>query len=210
MAEDERRVRRTRRALREALIGLILEKGYERITVQEILDRADVVRSTFYAHYRDKEALLTSCFDDLLAELGRMFGEAEADTPLTDPARPALLLYRQAESRRHIFQALCGRRGGQQINRYLHRLISDLLCEHLRPQLAAASDLPPDLVADFYVDAMLGLMGWWIEHDFPHDAAWLARAFETVAVPGLLTALGQAPGAGRAATHPQRTLPALG
>jgi AcrR family transcriptional regulator len=194
VAEDERRVRRTRRALRDALIGLILEKGYERITVQQILDRADVVRSTFYAHYRDKESLLLSCFDDLLAELGRMLAQAEPGAPLSDPARPAFLLYQQAGGNPRVFRALCGREGGQQVNRQLHRLISELLCEHLRPQLAAAdSDLPADLVADYYVDAMLGLMGWWIEHGFPHDAAWLARAFETLAVPGLLTALGRHP-----------------
>ncbi|MBO0803611.1 MAG: TetR/AcrR family transcriptional regulator [Nocardiopsaceae bacterium] len=58
MPGTDRRVRRTRALLHQALIELILEKGYGRITVQDILDRADVGRSTFYSHYRDKDALL--------------------------------------------------------------------------------------------------------------------------------------------------------
>src|SRR5258707_301232 len=64
----DRRVRRTRRALREALVALIVERGYEKVTVQDVLDRADIGRSTFYAHYRDKDDLFGSCFDDLRAE----------------------------------------------------------------------------------------------------------------------------------------------
>src|ERR1700754_1124415 len=71
MGQDDRRVRRTRRLLREALIALVAERGYERVTVQDVLDRADVGRSTFYAHFRDKEALFASCFDDLRADLRR-------------------------------------------------------------------------------------------------------------------------------------------
>jgi AcrR family transcriptional regulator len=191
MADDDRRVRRTRRALSEALIGLTLEKGYERITVQEILDRADVVRSTFYAHYRDKDALLFGCFDGMFAELTRTVDAMAPGTPLTDPARPAEILYQHASENRRVYRALCGRQGGAHVFRHLHRRLGDQLREHLSPHLAAAGcALPADLVADFYANAALGLLAWWIDHDFPHDAAWLARACRTLVVPGLLTALG--------------------
>src|SRR5689334_24059575 len=63
----DRRVRRTRRLLREALLALVAEKGYDRVTVQDVLDRADVGRATFYAHFRDKDDLLVSGFDELRA-----------------------------------------------------------------------------------------------------------------------------------------------
>src|SRR6266511_3052594 len=88
MADQDRRVRRTRRTLHEALIALILERGYERVTVQDILDRADVGRSTFYAHYRDKEALLLTSFDDVRDELRREFDATPQGQPAADPARP--------------------------------------------------------------------------------------------------------------------------
>ena len=56
--KPDRRVTRTKRLLRQALMQLVREKDYARITVQDILDRADVGRSTFYTHYRDKDDLL--------------------------------------------------------------------------------------------------------------------------------------------------------
>ena len=61
----DRRVQRTRRLLHKALMSCILEKKYESITVQEILNRADVGRSTFYVHFRDKDELLVSGFGEL-------------------------------------------------------------------------------------------------------------------------------------------------
>ena len=59
----DRRVRKTRQLLREALMELTLERGYDHVTIQDILDRADVGRSTFYAHYHDKDDLLVSEFE---------------------------------------------------------------------------------------------------------------------------------------------------
>ncbi|MBR7837796.1 TetR/AcrR family transcriptional regulator [Actinospica durhamensis] len=193
MDEGDRRVRRTRRALRDALIGLTLEKGYAHITVQEILDRADVVRSTFYAHHRDKDSLLFSCFDDVFAELARTLEAAVPGAPLGDPARLAEILYQHAGTNRRVYRALCGRQGGPHVFRHLQRRLGDLLREHLRPYLAAADcELPADLVADYYANAALGLLSWWVDHDFPHDPAWLAQSCRTLVVPGVLTALGQA------------------
>lgn len=177
--------------MREALIGLALEKRYERITVQEILDRADVARSTFYAHYHDKDMLLFSCFDEMFAELACALDAMAPGSPLTDPALPADILYRHASRNRRVYRALCGRQGGAHVFRHLHRRLTDLFREHLRPHLAAAGcELPADLVADYYTTAVLGLLGWWVDQDFPHDAAWLAGACRALAVPGLLAALG--------------------
>jgi len=62
----DRRVQRTRQLLDDALMVLIVEKGYETITVQNIIDRANLGRSTFYAHYQDKEDLLRSGMEELV------------------------------------------------------------------------------------------------------------------------------------------------
>src|SRR4029079_1728498 len=64
-AKADRRVARTRRALKEALTDLILEGGYESGTVQDVIARADVGRSTFYAHFLDKDDLLMAILADL-------------------------------------------------------------------------------------------------------------------------------------------------
>src|SRR6185437_5564859 len=65
----DRRVLRSRRLLQEALVALILERGYDAVTVQAVLDRADVGRATFYAHFEGKEALLLSLFEELRGSL---------------------------------------------------------------------------------------------------------------------------------------------
>jgi len=65
-AKVDRRIRRTRDTLGDALIALMQEKSFEEITVQEVLDRAGVGRSTFYAHYRDKEDLFLSDVEDFM------------------------------------------------------------------------------------------------------------------------------------------------
>lgn len=63
MSSEDRRVRKTKQALRSALDELLLERQYGRISVQDILDRSDVGKTTFYAHYGNKDDLLRSnCF----------------------------------------------------------------------------------------------------------------------------------------------------
>jgi AcrR family transcriptional regulator len=193
MAEQDRRVRRTKRIIGEAFVALILEKGYARVTVQDILDRADVGRSTFYAHYRDKESLLTAAFDDLRTDLR---ADLAAMTPghELNPTSPVGALFDHAYQRRVVYRALCGRQGGDIVQRHLRNLVGDLLREHLRPHLAAAgSDLPVDVVAEFYTSAALGLLTWWVDHDFRHSPAQLAHMYQQLAAPGLLTALGHTP-----------------
>jgi AcrR family transcriptional regulator len=191
MSDQDRRVRRTRRNLHEALIAMILERGYEYITVQDILDRADVGRSTFYAHFRDKEALLLSSFDDLRADLQR---DIDALTPAEAPAnpgQPSTVLFAHAYRHRSIYRALCGgKQGGNLVYRHLHSAIGTMLREHLEPHMAAVgSRLPVDLVSEFHASALLGMLTWWVEHDFPYGPAEMARTYGALAVPGLLAAL---------------------
>jgi AcrR family transcriptional regulator len=189
MAEQDRRVRRTKRVIAEAFVTLILEKGYARVTVQDILDRADVGRSTFYAHYRDKESLLTAAFEDLRVELSADLAATAPDGPMS-PTSPIGALFDHAYQRRAVYRALCGRQGGDIVYRHLRHLIGGLLRDHLRPHLSAAgSDLPVDIVAEFYTSAALGLLTWWVDHDFRHGPVALAHMYQRLAAPGILAAL---------------------
>lgn len=172
MAEQDRRVRRTRRTLHEALISLVLEKDYEQITVQDILDRADVGRSTFYAHFRDKEALLLTSFEDMREQLTEALdGAAPAELP-------AALIFEHAYEHQRVYRALCGRQGGNLVYRHLHDVVGDVLGKHLT---ALGSDLPVEVVAEFYTSAILGLLGWWIDNGFRHDPAWLTDIYRRLA-----------------------------
>jgi AcrR family transcriptional regulator len=178
MAVEDRRVRRTRRMLIEALLALILEKGYSKITVQDILDRADVGRSTFYAHFRDREALLVACFDHLRDEL-RQEVDAAGDGAAPDPARPAAAIFAHAQRRRPVYRALCGRQGGAIVLGHLHGLVRELLAEQLGPH---AGDVPAEVVAEFHASATVGLLAWWVQRDFPYEAAELTGMYRRLAL----------------------------
>ncbi len=163
MTDIDRRVRRTRRILGTALVELVLEKGYDQITVQDILDRADVGRSTFYAHYRDKDALFLANFDDMREEL-------LANVEAADPAHVAAAVFAHAHAHRRVYQAMCGKRGGMMVHRHLHRLITSLLGK--------------DLEAEYYAGALLAMLVWWVDHDFRHGPEKLASTYRELATRG--------------------------
>lgn len=185
VTEHDRRVRRTRGALFDAFFGLVVEKGYEKITVQDILDRADIGRSTFYAHYRDKEALLLACFDDMHNELRSAIDAQTQTGQFIDLAWPAELVFAHAYRNKHVYRALCGKQGGNTVQRYLHAIIGQLLADTLGTQLrAASSELPVGIVAEFYTAATLGLLTWWIDHDFRPGPSGLTTTYRQLATHG--------------------------
>jgi AcrR family transcriptional regulator len=193
---EDRRVRRTRRNLTDALIGLIVERGYQAITVQDILDRADVGRSTFYAHFRDKEALLLSCFDDLREDLRRDLDAMTPGVRPRDPAQPSIVLFAHAYRHRRIYQALFGRHGGTVVHRHVHALVAAALRAHLARHLAAAgSPIPADAIAEFYTSGLLGVLAWWVDQGFPDGPAHVAQLYGTMANPGIMALIGHQHGA---------------
>lgn len=144
MSPTDRRVRRTRTALREALIALIAERDFADITVQDITDRADVGRSTFYAHYADKEDLL----GESLSELGAFArGGAEA-TPLGF----ALPLFHHVHEVRPMFAALLGRSGPPQVQEAFLEAVRELLREHEGDEARVC----------FVAAGFLALARWWV------------------------------------------------
>jgi AcrR family transcriptional regulator len=194
VAGVDRRVARTRRLLAEALLALILDRGYDRITVQDILDRADVGRSTFYTHFRDKQALLLSCFDGLRDELGREL-DATVDTGPLDAGRPAYPLFAHAYRNRRVYRALCGRRGGSIVYDHLHALVRTNLAGYLAPRATAAPVPDAEALAEFCASALLGLLVWWVGQDFPFPPARLARLYGQLATPGIRSVTGYPAGA---------------
>ena len=174
---EDRRVRRTRRSLQRALVALMAERGYEKVTVQEVLDRADVGRTTFYAHFRDKEALFASCFDDLRADLERELS-AMGGAPPDDPASPIGVIFEHAYRNRPVYRAVGAT--------HLH----DLLFGALRDHLAGRSTrLPVEVVAEYHASALIGVLGWWVRADFPYGPAEMARMCREITQPGVMAAL---------------------
>jgi len=116
----DRRVQKTRKLLQDALIELVAEKGYETITIQELLERANVGRSTFYAHFQDKDQLLYSILDRLdelfeqhrkqLLEATKKVRAVE-NTELPLSLSPTLSLFQFVGQNHRFFKAMLGNRG---------------------------------------------------------------------------------------------------
>ncbi|MGB0384319.1 MAG: TetR/AcrR family transcriptional regulator [Ardenticatenaceae bacterium] len=175
----DRRVLRTRRLLKEALISLILEKKYERITVQEILDRADIGRSTFYAHYRDKDDLLIAGMPENLS----IFGADESDMLLP----PTTGLFQHAQENYHLFNAMIGSEGIALVLKTVRKKLSQdwqTRIEHIQTTQKNIP-LPAPVVAHYLSGAFMSLLTWWLDAKMPYPPAEMNHMFHELAMRGL-------------------------
>jgi AcrR family transcriptional regulator len=194
----DRRVRRTRELLHGALISLILEKGYERVTVRDIIDRADIGRSTFYAHFRDKEDLLLAGFE----EVRRLFEPpgSSASSTTTGPARaylePSARLFEHFSEYRTVWRAMAGKQGGTLVRRHLHELLSGIVRDQLQPRAPSGqqTQVPLGVVVEFTVGALLGLGIWWLDEDKPYSPEEMDIFFTQLTEPGIRSGLRPTPG----------------
>src|SRR5690348_9569714 len=102
----DRRVRRSRRLLADALLLLVTEKPFGEITVQDIADRADMNRATFYLHFRSKEELLLSALTEQFDELVSTFGEISPTRPLWENPEIDRLIFAHVAENARIYKAL--------------------------------------------------------------------------------------------------------
>ncbi|WP_280247131.1 TetR/AcrR family transcriptional regulator [Nocardia abscessus] len=151
----DRRVRRTRALLHRALIELMVERAYDRITVRDILARADVGRSTFYAHYRDKDDLLLRSSTDYLRAA---MTAAETDDDAAELLAPVRTLFQLAADHPDIYRALLGRKSGTVLLRTTRVMVAQILAERLRDRLAMPEDEFATTVT-FLSWGVVGLLG---------------------------------------------------
>jgi AcrR family transcriptional regulator len=189
--EVDRRSARTRRALHEALISLILRKGYDAITVQEIIDEADIGRATFYAHYRGKEDLLRGGFAALRAELkaARDAGLAQPGTGQNGPLAFSLALYEHACAYKDVYRAVVGGRGGAVAIQEIRRVLSELVKE----ELSAFNDdgaVSRELALQFIVGTFLTVLTWCLERQPKLAPAQADAMFRRLAIDGIGRSIG--------------------
>jgi AcrR family transcriptional regulator len=180
---QDKRVRRTQQALRSALLELMVERGYEQLSVQDILDRAAVGRATFYAHYRSKEELLVRSMDGLRQHLlehskSRMQHDGHAPLGFT------LAFFRHVDSYRPLWRAIVGRESGFIVERRMRRLLLDVVRMDTRA-VSRKSDRVADLTAHYLVGAIMSVMTWWLDSNVRLTPEQVDRLFRKLALPAL-------------------------
>ena len=180
MTKTDRRVQRTRELLQKALIELISERGYDAITIQDLVDRANVGRTTFYLHYSSKDELFMSCHEAIVSEfrIGPLHPLSREEL-LSPEAPPGMTsAYRHLEDARallyHIFQG--------KDSLLILRRIRDWSAQEIEASLRAAfaeahSTIPFDVLANYLAGAQIALVQWWLEKRQPYTPENLAQTF---------------------------------
>lgn len=177
----DRRVQRTHRLLTDALVALILERGWEAVSVQDVCERADVGRSTFYTHFADKEDLLAGGLD----ALGVFLRE---QAPLSEDSRPLAFargMIEHADEQRRLFRAVVGKRSGQIVQHRFRELLTDLVredLEHFAPGHARV-----EVTTRFVAGAFFELLIWWLEARASLHKEELERELHRLAAPVIAT-----------------------
>ncbi|NTU97156.1 MAG: TetR/AcrR family transcriptional regulator [Chlorobiaceae bacterium] len=193
--KEDRRINRTRKLILEALMSLIIERGYENVTVQDIIDRADVGRSTFYAHFRDKDELLISWFEHLRTLFEQQQQELlDARKTGKEPGLNIVLdLFRHTGNHHRLYKAVAGRQSGEMILKYLHRYLTGLLLPILEDAVKKRPSLPipVEVTTHHLVSSLLSLMTWWLDRNMPYPPEKMEGMFRTLVRPSLEAALGK-------------------
>lgn len=197
---EDRRVARTRRALREALLELIQEKGYAAVTVEDITERANLGRATFYLHYKDKEELLLEQFSELASERARLLSDvplAAWQTGANLPIMPLLSIFQHVSENTELYKTVLRGEGHFRVGDRLRNIIAVTIGEvitaisrnearNLRLQI------PLEFLASYFAGALLGSIAWWLElePDQRPTPEQMALSFQTMFIPGMREIVG--------------------
>jgi AcrR family transcriptional regulator len=155
----DRRTLRTRALLRDSLLELMRERGWDELSVQDVCGRANIGRSTFYLHFPNKEALLRASFEDLRLALKSAAAATNADAAAATFSFTAGLVA-HADEHRVLFRSLVGRRSGYVV----HQRFKDLVLRMVREELPdPGGDVPREALSRVLASALVELMTWWIE-----------------------------------------------
>jgi AcrR family transcriptional regulator len=173
--ESNLRVRRTQKLLREALIELIEERGFEALTIGELTEHAMVSRAAFYRNYQDKYDLVEQIFEEAMSALLGAVGDLGRE----HPAEIWVKFFEHIAEYERLYRALLGRKGSPWFVRKMRVSLAGLIKERgqlphgptARPVHTFSDEFVPDLVSTMFVEAIT----WWLEHGRPYTPKEIAR-----------------------------------
>lgn len=186
----DRRVRRTRTLLHEALFGLIGERDYDRISVREILERANIGRSTFYMHFRDKDDLFASAIQEKLESM-------RAASPASTPPIERIMGFSRAvfehiDANRAAGGARMGRRGRAILHEHFRRVLACWIRDEMArtPQIRACASggIPMELLGQHIASTFVLVLNWWVDSECGSSPAEADGLFRALVLPALSAA----------------------
>ncbi|HMN29220.1 MAG TPA: TetR/AcrR family transcriptional regulator, partial [Caldilineaceae bacterium] len=161
----------------------MLEKRYDKITVQEIIERANVGRSTFYSHCQDKEDLLVSNFEYVLDAFSQHFDQGHTMS--------VVALFRHARKFHPVYEALVWGRGVELLYKqgqaFLVRRIEADLTTLVPPGKQPV--VPLSILAAYVASTLVTLLRWWLDHKMPYSPERMDELFHQLIMPTLATTI---------------------
>jgi AcrR family transcriptional regulator len=177
-------VQRTRGLLHGALASLIHEKSYDAIVVKEILGRANVGRSTFYTHFRDKNELLDSGIREVL-RTSRATSPARSTGAAERILRFSLPLFEHIERQRGAGDSPMDAQRHVVVHEHVERVLVELIADDLRRVRASGERVPCDLLAQHVAATFVLVLNWWVESGEPLAARKVNERFRALVLPTL-------------------------
>ena len=197
--QTDRRVRRTRKALQDALISLILEKGYDSVTIEDITDRADLGRTTFYLHFRDKEELLMQAIDAIgedFIEKHAVFleknGSAQSALKKLKVNLDERILYHifdHARQNADLYKVMLRGEGSARASKRMSDIIQIETIKRLQNMPGLEMKVPLDIFSIFFSGTLIEMVIWWLENDQPYSIEQMVTYFQQIFVYGALNTL---------------------
>jgi AcrR family transcriptional regulator len=176
---QDRRSQRTRLLLGAAFVELLREKGYSAITVSDIIERANVGRSTFYSHYRDKDDLFVNELDRVIELLNDRFTNQE-DMPFF----PSLGLFKHVGHEYELYKALLWTPGIDLLIKHLQTSLTYRIEQGLKKD-GRKFEVQPAILASFIAGSFLTLLKWWLENKMAYSAEEMDDTFKKLTMRGI-------------------------
>lgn len=193
--KTDRRVQRTRQSLRTALLELMKEKSYDAISTEEITERANVGRATFYLHYKDKEDLLLEEFSEMANEKAQVLSEIPFSAWLQSaeaggsrgkkPAPPLLILFEHIYENSELYHTLLKSEKSSRIVERIRKIATVAIVRFVETKaktdpIPLLFHVPIDFFAAFFSGALLSTVDWWLEEDMRHTPREMTHLFQSL------------------------------
>lgn len=188
--QNDLRVIKTKRGLREAFIRLILKKGYDAISIQDIATEAEAARVTFYRHYKDKEELLVDCLNVIYVELAKRLKKLSKED-IQYGYSPMLVFYEHIQEEETLYKILFSSRGTQVVIEHIRKLFADRIKNQIEERIPADQlQAPIEIIAFHNASAQLGLAIWWLENGKPYPPEYMSQISLWLSMAGNAQGLG--------------------
>ncbi|MEW4282467.1 TetR/AcrR family transcriptional regulator [Priestia koreensis] len=192
------RIKRTNKYLRDALVELLKEKDVTSITIQEITEKADLTRGTFYLHYQDKQDFLVHSMNEVLEELIEEVKpkQDEQSTLNVDPQKGSvsfLKLFEFIQRNADYFKVMLSDRGLPQFRSYMTEIVKTKVYGELMSSIDEVEDgldIPKDILISYIASAHIGVIGSWLESDMKFSAAFMADKLTSLTLLGPIRVAG--------------------